>query len=130
MELMMAQIRRGHYANISTETNRHQILIDIEPEEEDLERNHRGAVCSQLPHIRTGLDRFDAIERAELVHHGYFSAKEELHWDNADPSCKPPEPSKDLPAKVARHLHSRFSFRLGLIYSRDYVGIINLLWFF
>jgi predicted acylesterase/phospholipase RssA len=126
MELMMAQIRRGHYASIPGEASRSPILIDIAPEEKDLERNHRGAVCSQLPHIRTDLDAFDAIERQELICHGYFSAQEKLGWATAESSFSPPEPSKELPAEVARHLNSRFNFRLGLVSWKDYVGIINL----
>ncbi|HYO15097.1 MAG TPA: patatin-like phospholipase family protein [Thermoanaerobaculia bacterium] len=127
MELMMAQIRSGHYASVTGSPNRSPIVIDIEPEKEDLKRNHWGTVYSQLPQVRTDLDEFDAIERQELVHHGYFSAQEKLKLPVADPSFLSPEPSRGLPAKVARHLRSRSGFRLGIISWKDHVAVINLL---
>jgi len=128
MELMMAQIRSGHYASVSGDTVRLPIVIDIEPEREDLERgNHWGPVYSQLPHVRTDLDDFDSIEQQELVHHGYFSAQEKLKWPIADSSFIDPEPSKGLPANIAHHLRSRSGFRLGMISWRDPVAIVNLL---
>jgi len=127
MELMMAQIRNGHYANVSGSTGRSALVVDIQPEKEDLTRNNWGTVYSQLSQIRTDLDEFDGIEQQELIHHGYFSAQEKLKWPVADASFVPPEHSKGLPAKVARHLRSRSGFRLGIISWKDHVAIINLL---
>jgi hypothetical protein len=101
-------------------------VIDIQPELEDLQRDHWGAVYKQLPQIRTDLDEFDAIERRELVHHGYFSAQAKLKWTVAAPAFVPPEHSSDLPAKVARYLTSRSGFRLGMISWKDPMAFINL----
>ncbi len=126
MEIMMAQIRRSHYASLSGKSNRSISLVDIDPEEEDLERNKRGSVCCQLPHVRTDLDEFDAIERQELVHHGFFSAKEALNLSGLFPDLAAPEPSKLLPSKVVDHLRSRFHFKLRLFSYRDYVALINV----
>jgi predicted acylesterase/phospholipase RssA len=129
MELMMAQIRRANYAQMARDSARSVDLIDIEPEKVDLERNHRGAVSSQLPGIRTDLDDFDAVERQELIHHGYFSALEALKWPAVEEKFPPPEPSRGLPASVARHLRSRFSFRWRIVSWNDYVAILNLVVF-
>jgi predicted acylesterase/phospholipase RssA len=123
MELMMAKIRRGHYTSISNEASRKAVVIDIDPEANDLDRDGRAAVVSQLPRIRTDLDEFDEVERQELIHHGYFSAQEALHWPESEP---PPTPGAMLPAEAARHLRSRFRLRLRLFSMKDYATLVNL----
>ena len=127
MELMMAYIRRTHYASFSKKSKDSVVLINIEPEEEDLKRDHWGPVCSQLPQIRTDLDEFDRIERTELVRHGFFSAQAALKLAVTNRSLKLPEKSTLLPASIARHLRSRVVFKSRFFAIRDYVTIINVL---
>ncbi len=128
MELMMAQIRRGHYRNISANNGRPTILINIEQEAAvNLDREDlRTPIYSQLSQIRTDLNEFDAVEREELVYYGYLSAQDKLGWAITDTSTVPPEHSKILPSAVARHIQSRSGFQLGLISWKDPVAIINL----
>lgn len=126
MELMMAQIRNGHYARIEGNKSLLPIVVNIQPEPADLQRDHWGTVYNQLPQVRTDLDEFDAIERQELIHHGYCSTHEQLKWLEAKSTFTPPERSKGLPAKVARHLRSRAGFRLGMISWKDHVAFLNL----
>ncbi|MGK2857208.1 MAG: hypothetical protein ACSLFQ_08375 [Thermoanaerobaculia bacterium] len=121
---MMAQLRRSNYEDLILETESRFVRVDIDSLGTTPERISRAAVIGQLPHIRTDLDDFDAVERAELVHHGFFATNDSTLGRAFDDSLAP-RVSRGLPSRIAKHLRARFRVRLRLFSVKDPVSVFS-----
>lgn len=117
-QIMMSRIRSYREEELSTKRPGSTVFIRISSTT-NCEGAAHLAVQTQIPDIRTDLDRFSNLEVAEISRHGFWLARENIPARDYDSEFEPQRGSGDFPSKTADLLRKGFGLRLRLLSWRD-----------